>query len=620
MSPESTATQNGSIWQSMKPWIPMLSLSVREITSVSATFILSAKLNESDPSLASLGLEAAASDNAEENPSEQKEETERVAIGSHGKKQSSVIADTLAKGLSVNVNGAAWPRAVIRIDDQLDEAVIIIFALMPGRQYDIELGLPHPGQSSTTLRRRVTTEDHSENDTAEASTDPESPTHDTHSASASSTSEPQSTPSTSPARTAPGTPPSSTVPVPQLTLEDRLNQLQHSLSLVNAERETLLSSLKSARRDAQKAESALRAEIETLKRTSEKNTSAELRGKQKVLALQESVKRAQNAAVETDEVTKELADELPELLKQKQAKEKLFGKIETEAGKIRLERDAVEEKEKKRLDGMKAELASLSNKLDKLNGKKKEKLETTIPDLEDKLNDVEQEILDAENELSQLEKEEQARMELEETYLSYQRVRHNSAGTIGRPSQAPIHRPIEPNSLWSSASIQRPVQTASNQTHTPRSQSLHTHIPVKPTHMPVLQANLNRQSSLKTTQTTSTPPGILPNLSILTSSSNASTLVSLDSTSTSGVSSSPTRASPNSIAASSTLSSLAPAFEPSRPINLKVTSGISSGPHQRSTTAVTAPPPPVGAGRPIRQSATHGHGPPAAYWQIGQTR
>ena len=126
-------------WHSIRPWAPILSLTVREITSVSATFILSSSLDEPDASLASLGLEAAGDDPEQ---------------GDGGKKKAGIVSDALAKGLSVNVNGSAWPRAFIRIDDQLDEAVIIIYALMPGRQYDIELGLAE----SSTLRRQVTTE------------------------------------------------------------------------------------------------------------------------------------------------------------------------------------------------------------------------------------------------------------------------------------------------------------------------------------------------------------------------------------------------------------------------------------------------------------------------------
>lgn len=152
MSPDNSAAHNGSYWHTQRSWVPMLSLLVREITSVSATFVLSAQLDESDPSLASLGLQAADLNEADETKAEQKRESSHVST------RRPIIADALAKGLSVNVNGAAWPRAVIKIDDHLDEAVIIIFALMPGRQYDIELGLPHPGQPNATLRRQVTTE------------------------------------------------------------------------------------------------------------------------------------------------------------------------------------------------------------------------------------------------------------------------------------------------------------------------------------------------------------------------------------------------------------------------------------------------------------------------------
>lgn len=141
MSPDGSAESN---WHAIRPWAPSLSLAVHEITSVSATFILSC--GEIDTSLASLGLEAAKTE------SETSEEPLTPP-------KNSVVADALARGLSVNVNGSAWPRAFIRIDDQLDEAVIIIYALMPGRQYDIELGLAPVGHSTaTTMRRQVMTE------------------------------------------------------------------------------------------------------------------------------------------------------------------------------------------------------------------------------------------------------------------------------------------------------------------------------------------------------------------------------------------------------------------------------------------------------------------------------
>lgn len=65
-----------------------------------------------------------------------------------------IISDVLAKGLSVKVNGIPWQRVLIRIDEETDEAVIILFGLMPGRQYDVELEIV-PGER--TLRGQITT-------------------------------------------------------------------------------------------------------------------------------------------------------------------------------------------------------------------------------------------------------------------------------------------------------------------------------------------------------------------------------------------------------------------------------------------------------------------------------
>lgn len=138
-----------SEWHSIRPWTPQLSLAVREITSVSATFILSSSFSEtsseSEPLLESLGL-TVEDDNEGEDTQEPSESKKRT-----------VIADALAKGLSVNVNGTPWQRVLIRIDDNSDEAVIILYGLMPGRQYDVDLSLVQAGHSSN-IRKQVTTE------------------------------------------------------------------------------------------------------------------------------------------------------------------------------------------------------------------------------------------------------------------------------------------------------------------------------------------------------------------------------------------------------------------------------------------------------------------------------
>lgn len=91
--------QDHTKWQSIRPWHPRLSLSVIEISSVSATFVISSESNQL------------------------------------------LIPDPLSKGVSVKVNGTPWPKCLPRLADDADEAMIIIYGLMPGRQYDIELGV-----------------------------------------------------------------------------------------------------------------------------------------------------------------------------------------------------------------------------------------------------------------------------------------------------------------------------------------------------------------------------------------------------------------------------------------------------------------------------------------------
>lgn len=133
-------------WHSVRPGHPTLSLSVREITSVSVTFILSSPYSASDPAnpdLASLGLSSSDDDDQSRDSSSTTDTT-----------QSQVVSDILAKGLSVKVNGTPWKRVILKMDDMLDEAVIILYGLMPARQYDIELGIL-PGQAS--VRSQITT-------------------------------------------------------------------------------------------------------------------------------------------------------------------------------------------------------------------------------------------------------------------------------------------------------------------------------------------------------------------------------------------------------------------------------------------------------------------------------
>ena len=487
--------------------------------------------------------------------------------------------------------------------------------------------------------------DDSDNTPSEIQTDPESPSLD-HSIP----SDPHSTPSTSPSRTVPGTP----ATVPHITLEEKLKQLQENLTSVNEERETLLATLKSMRKDSQKADSALRSEIDTLKRTSERHSIAESKGRQKILALQEAVKRAQNTTREIEAKAKELEAEMPDLNKAKEEKETEYAILKKEAEKVRKEREVLEEREKKRQEAVKADLAGLTVKLEKL-GAKKEKLETGIvPELEQKLKDIEKEIedeeqnllkwnADAQNRYQQHQLIKQQRQQQQKYHahnhsegyhptassVPIQRPRYHSSEfptPIARPTPAPIQRPPKQSDLASS-SLGYSVATSTiwdqqRPTHSPRqSHSHHSQISQRPRPPPISQqqqtlppiysprlhqlnnprslsslgnsmvapsssvtgGNLIRRSSLMNPVSVPFSPSTNHHPSFSVATPTSTTTTSSGGSSGSGSNtpgsasfSSPTRSQASIVASSSTLSSKAPAFEPTGSIS-KLTFGGGGG-------------------------------------------
>ncbi|KAJ7637175.1 hypothetical protein FB45DRAFT_865065 [Roridomyces roridus] len=515
---------DASEWHTIRPGKPPLSLTVREITSVSVTFILSSNFSnftlDTEPFLASLGLAA-------EDENEEGEDDDETDESVAEQKKSSVISEVLAKGLSVNVNSATWKGVYIRIDDKTDEAVIIIYGLMPGKKYDIDLGLVQGGQNNN-IRRQVVTDD----EIPQAALLPED-----DDATAES---PMPTPSTSPNGNLSSTPPNST-PRPQLTLEDRLNQLQHTLSVITTERDTLTSSFKVARRDAQKADAALRSEMEILKRASEKHSVAEHRARQKVLALQEAAKRAQISTQEMEEMVLEVEAELPGLKVQRSQKEQAYSKVKEDADRARKDREREEDKERRKLELMRGELAGLNNKMERLNGKK-EKLETSIiPDFEEQLRAIELEIERIEADPLEYTYSEEYAEAAEEPHAQWNR--QTVPTVLTRPSPVPIQRPgITPSSSssgstqWAAARHQsQPTPATAAATSAPQSQHQRSSSS-RPSRSPVTSfAQPQRHSSLKSTST------------------------STDSTSSN---SSPTGTP--ATANTSTLSSRAPPFEPGR--------------------------------------------------------
>lgn len=409
---------------------------------------------------------------------------------------------------------------------------------------------------------------------------------------------------------------SSPIITPQVTLKDRLSQLQYSLSLINAERDTLLTQIKSIRRSSQKADASLRAEIETLKRTTEKHSVFELRGKQKMLALQEAVKRAQISARESEDLRVDVEEETRAISEKKDEKENELHRVMDEAESIKRERESLVEKERKRVESMRSELSGLNGKLERLVGKR-EKLEgAVLPELEKQVNEVERELEEVKEEVAIMEKEQRTQMQLEETYLPFQpqRKRQNSVGPIGRPITVnrPSFHEFTSATVWNPSNLNlnanQLTQARTHQTHTLRSQSLNTHI--LPPGLP------HRRSSLKAASVSvsgsPSPSSSSPSALATTSNSSAAfeqphSAPSLTTNLTSSPKSMSSRSSPGMAPAPpytlSTLSTLAPAFEPSSTRGSSKNPGLFPHPPiSSSTSAPSQVPAPVGAGRPSKRS------------------
>lgn len=126
-------------WRSIRPW-NRLTLHVREITPVSATFILSS----------SIGLRTwddadDCDDSDHAGPSQPRHPLKALSM-----------SELLGKGLAVKVNNSPWQRVVMHIDDDVDsEAIVILYGLHPARTYDIELALV---AGEETIRGKISTD------------------------------------------------------------------------------------------------------------------------------------------------------------------------------------------------------------------------------------------------------------------------------------------------------------------------------------------------------------------------------------------------------------------------------------------------------------------------------
>jgi len=122
-------------WETIRPWTNRIAIQVKELTSISATFILSSA-TAADPGDGELaGLHAA----------------EQAPQQSH-----KPVGEILSRGFTVKVNNGSWNNYFLSVEEDSSEAVIILHGLRPGRHYEVELTLE---QDESGLRKDFATLD-----------------------------------------------------------------------------------------------------------------------------------------------------------------------------------------------------------------------------------------------------------------------------------------------------------------------------------------------------------------------------------------------------------------------------------------------------------------------------
>jgi hypothetical protein len=125
-------------WETIRPWTNRIAIQVKELTSISATFILSSATatDADDGELAALHV-------ADHTP-----QPSQKSVG-----------ETLNQGFTIKVNNGSWNNYFLSVeedDGHGSEAVIILHGLRPGRHYEVELTLE---QDENALRKDFATLD-----------------------------------------------------------------------------------------------------------------------------------------------------------------------------------------------------------------------------------------------------------------------------------------------------------------------------------------------------------------------------------------------------------------------------------------------------------------------------
>ncbi|ORX35895.1 hypothetical protein BD324DRAFT_509600 [Kockovaella imperatae] len=283
-----------------------------------------------------------------------------------------------------------------------DQAVVVVYGLVPGTEYEIELqvlGLAgsegEPIASNSVLLPASPASGSGARSRANSLLARSLPVSRSNSVSGSRPilAQPSEASPVSPERPTPPASNSDLPPTPIPTnilnpVDTQAAQIRHMVAAAHAEKDHLQSQIKEARRASQRAEAALRSEIETVKRAIDKAGALDLRAKQKALALQEQVKQGWAGAENAEQQAESLEKGMEALRSRFDDVALHVDDAKAEYNMVKAAEDEVREADRKVRIEEEKKLAEVVGKIDKLK-LRKEKKEAEKAELEARLDELE---------------------------------------------------------------------------------------------------------------------------------------------------------------------------------------------------------------------------------------
>ncbi|WVR04841.1 hypothetical protein IAU60_001853 [Kwoniella sp. DSM 27419] len=324
-----------------------------------------------------------------------------------------------ARGGDKDLVLAGAPRRKSKEKLDKDRAVVVVYGLSPGKEYEVELrvvglfsqeggdgmvstsvlippspspGL-HPRSRANSLRSRSRPRSRSNSFTGTGSGAHASGSTTAHTRSQDLVATLESLNSAAHDSLSPDT---AIVPTPILNAVDtQAAQLRHHIATAHAEKDHLQTQIKEARRTSQRQEAALKAEIEAVKKAIEKAGSLDLRSKQKALATQEQVKQGWAGAESAEKEAGDVESGLDTLESRLEALRIEVEAVKEEWKSVKEREEDLRERDRKSRGEEDKKLSEVMGKIEKLKGKKA-KRESEKAELEKRLDELEKQRGEAE--------------------------------------------------------------------------------------------------------------------------------------------------------------------------------------------------------------------------------